>query len=123
MPLPEPELVKFAERIKALRGTLTQAQAATRAGIGERTWQNYERCLSPGKQDQIRAVADAFGGGDADALYDELWMLGHGPGVEIGDRFTDAELDRLAVRLAPFLSEQMVPRLVEELQAALKQAK
>jgi len=107
MPMKQPELAKFAKRIRALRGTLTQAQAAQRAGCSERTWQNYERQLTKPRPDQIRFIAGAFGPSDPKAMFEELHSLAYGPMLELEDRFTDAELDRLAARLAPFLAEYL----------------
>ena len=49
----------------------------------------------------LRRIADGFA-----VDYDELWELVAGP-RPVDERFTDAELDRLAARLAPMIARHL----------------
>lgn len=91
----------LADKLRELRGPLSQAEAAIKAGISLRTWQNIERQLVDHPWPAtLRKIASAF---DTDP--DELWALQDArPLVE---RFSDEELDRLASRLAPLLAHHL----------------
>lgn len=88
----------LADKLRELRGPLSQPEAAIRSGVSPKTWQNIEnQMVDHPWPSTLRKIADAFG---VDA--DELWALQDArPLVE---RFSDEELDRLAARLAPLLA-------------------
>ena len=91
---------RLATKLRSLRGGLTQADAAQRAGISEATWQNLERSMTRGQPATLRRIADGFG-----MTFEELWSY-----VEdrpLAERFTAAELDELAKRLAPLLAVEI----------------
>ena len=92
----------IGRRLRELRGGLTQAQAAERAGITKAAWQLIEtgKTQNPSSR-TLKGIAKAFGV-SFDSLYAYVDRL---PSVE---RFTDEELDRLAVRLAPFVADRII---------------
>ena len=88
---------RLATKLRSLRGGITQADAAQRAGISEATWQNLERAVTRGQPSTLRRIADGFG-----MTFEELWSY-----VEnrpLAERFTPEELDKLAKRLAPLIA-------------------
>mgnify|MGYP000750583080 CR=1 FL=1 len=91
---------RLATRLKALRGALTQEQAAARAGISGNTWQNLERAVTRANPSTVQRIAQGF-----DLDYDELWS--YVVDTPLHERFTDEELDRLAARLAPLLAARL----------------
>ena len=97
-----PNPTAIGRRLKELRGGLTQAEAAQRAGITKAAWQLIEtgKTQHPSSK-TLKGIAQAFGV-DFDELYGYVDRL---PTVE---RFTDEELDRLAVRLAPFVADRII---------------
>jgi len=91
---------RLAARLKQLRGGLTQFQAGERAGIAGTTWQNLERSMVKPQPITLQRIANGFG-----IEYAELWSyVDDQPLVE---RFTDEELDRLAMRLAPLIAQHL----------------
>jgi len=92
---------KLAERLRAMRGGLTQEQAAAQGDVSLRTWQNYEHAKNRAQPAQVQRIARGFA-----VDFDELWDL-----VEeqrpLNERFTDQELERLAVRLAPMIAAHL----------------
>lgn len=95
----------IGRRLKDLRGGLTQAEAAERAGITKAAWQLIEtgKTQHPSSK-TLKGIAQAFSV-DFDDLYAYVDRL---PSAE---RFTDEELDRLAVRLAPFVADRIIEYL------------
>ena len=102
----DPELKPFADKLKSLRGALSQEEAAHRAGISRATWQNAELQVRRPWTKNLRSIAKAFGGKNWEELHEELFRLSHGMPEPI-TRLSDEELDRLATRLAPILAEEM----------------
>jgi transcriptional regulator with XRE-family HTH domain len=91
---------RLAARLKQLRGGLTQQQAGERAGINGNTWQNLERSMVKPQPITLQRIANGFG-----VEYAELWSyVDDQPLVE---RFSDEELDRLAMRLAPLIAQHL----------------
>ena len=92
---------RLAQRLRSLRGSLSQQQAAAQAGISAGTWQNLERCETRAQPLTLKRIADGFA-----VEYDELWsyVVENKP---VDERFTDAELGRLAVRLAPMIARHL----------------
>lgn len=91
---------RLAARLKQLRGGLTQSQAGERAGISGNTWQNLERGMVRPQPITLQRIATGFG-----IEYSELWSyVDDQPLVE---RFSDEELDRLALRLAPLIAQHL----------------
>jgi len=107
---PQAELEPLGRRIRALRGNLTQIEAAERADISSATWQHLELAKHRANSRTLKRISRAFGGSDWESLWKELMELST-PTVPLEERFTNEELDRLAVRLAPFLAEALVPEL------------
>lgn len=95
----------IGRKLKALRGGLTQEQAAERAGVTKAAWQLIEsgKTQTPAPK-TLQGIAAAFSV-DLDELHAFVDPL---PTV---DRFTDAELDRLAVRLAPFVADRIIEHI------------
>lgn len=91
---------RFAARLRALRGGLTQTEAAVRCGISHGTWQNLERAIGRPQPATVRRVAEGFG-----EPFDDLWS--YVEDTPLQERFTDEELDRLARRLAPMLAQYL----------------
>jgi len=104
-PPPKPGSTKLAAKLKALRGPLTQAEAAHVAGISFKTWENLERRNTRAQPATLRRIAEGFSV-DLRDLYD---LVSDTP---VDERFTDEELDRLAERLAPLIARR-VARLLE----------
>jgi transcriptional regulator with XRE-family HTH domain len=91
---------RLAARLKQLRGGLTQQQAGERAGINGNTWQNLERSMVKPQPITLQRIANGFG-----VEYAELWSyVDDQPLVE---RFSDEEIDRLAMRLAPLIAQHL----------------
>lgn len=88
----------LADKLRELRGGMTQPEAALKAKISLKTWQNLEEqeVANPWPT-TLRKIAEAFG---LDA--DELWS--YSDPRPLVERFSDEELDRLAARLAPLLA-------------------
>lgn len=91
---------RLAARLKALRGALTQTEAAARAGVSHGTWQNLERAIGRPQPATVRKIALGFG-----ESFDSLWS--YVEDTPLVERFTDEELDRLARRLAPLLAQYL----------------
>lgn len=91
---------RLAARLRALRGALTQDQAAARAGISGNTWQNLERAVTRANPSTVQRIAAGF-----EIDYEELW--GYVVDLPLHERFTDEELDRLAARLAPLIADRL----------------
>lgn len=91
---------RLAAHLKSLRGGLTQAEAGARAGVSPNTWQNLERAKFRPQPSTLRRIADGF-----NVSYEDLWS--YFEDRPLAERFTDAELDRLARRLAPMLAEYL----------------
>jgi transcriptional regulator with XRE-family HTH domain len=91
---------RLAARLRSLRGHLTQQEACVVAGISLATWQNLERGNTRAQPATLRRIAEGF---DVDQreLYD---LVSDTP---VDERFTDAELDRLAERLAPLIARRL----------------
>ena len=88
----------LADKLRELRGSITQPEAAIRAGISFRSWQKLENQeTAQPKATTLRKIADAFG-----ADPDELWS--YADPRPLVERFSDEEIDRLAARLAPLLA-------------------
>lgn len=94
---------RLADRLVALRGGLTQTEAALRAGISHGTWQNLERQKVRAQPMTLRRIADGFA-----ISYDELWS--YVEDTPLSERFSDAELDALARRLAPLIAQYLQQR-------------
>ncbi|MEI6446490.1 MAG: helix-turn-helix transcriptional regulator [Actinomycetes bacterium] len=91
----------IGRRLKQLRGGLTQKEAAARVGLHYSTWQKIELGVTARPEAKnIRAIATGFG-----VDYDELWS--YVDRLPAPERFTDEELDRLAIRLAPLLADRL----------------
>lgn len=92
---------RLAERLRSLRGSLSQQQAAEQAGISHGTWQNLERAITRAQPLTLKRIANGFA-----VDYDELWsyVVENKP---VDERFTDAELERLAARLAPMIARHL----------------
>ena len=101
----KPGSERLATRLRNLRGSLTQEEAARQAKISFGTWQNLERCKTRGQPMTLRRIADGFG-----VDYNELWEMVAGP-QPVDERFTDAELERLAARLAPMIARHLKRQL------------
>ena len=97
---PKPGSTKLAAKLRALRGPLTQQEAAHVAKISFKTWENLERRNTRAQPATLRRIAEGF---DIDAreLYD---LISDTP---VDERFTDKELDRLAERLAPLIARRL----------------
>ena len=91
---------RLATRLKSLRGGLTQAQAASRSKISEATWQNLERAVVRPQPITVQRIADGFS-----MSFDDLWS--YVDDTPPSERFTDAELDRLAARIAPLIAAEL----------------
>lgn len=91
----------IGRKLRDLRGALTQAQAAERAGITKEAWQLIEsgKTKTPAPK-TLQGIARAFNE-DPDVLANFVYLMPE------AQRFTDEELDRLAVRLAPLLAERL----------------
>lgn len=91
--------------LKAMRGTMTQKQAALNAGIAHSTWQKIELGLTQTPDPaNLKKIADAF-----DVDYQQLLDYVQSP-VDL-NRITDEEIDRLAARLAPVIAERVAKLL------------
>ena len=97
----KPGSKKLAERLRALRAGLTQGQAAAQAGIAVRTWQKLEYAEHRAQPMTLQRIAQGFA-----VSFDDLWdlVVDQRP---LEERFTDEELNRLAVRLAPLIAEHL----------------
>lgn len=92
---------QIGKALKALRGTMTQKQAALNAGISHSTWQKIELGLTTRPDPaNLKKIADAF-----DADYQQLLNMVHTP-VNF-NQITDEEIDRLAARIAPVIAERV----------------
>jgi len=91
---------RLAARLKQLRGGLTQNQAAERATISGATWQHLERALVRPQPITLQRIATGFG-----IDYIELWS--YVDDRTLSERFSDEELDRLALRLAPLIAQHL----------------
>jgi len=100
MPKPQNGSERLAERLKSLRGALTQDQAAARADISENTWMNLELAHTRAQPRTIQRIARGF-----EVDYDELWS--YVVDTPLHERFSDEELDRLAARLAPLIADRL----------------
>jgi transcriptional regulator with XRE-family HTH domain len=90
----------LANRLRSLRGGLTQTEAALRCGINSGTWQNLERAVGRPQPATVRRIAQGFS-----EPFDALWAYVEDTPLE--ERFTDEELDRLARRLAPMIAQYL----------------
>lgn len=102
----KPGSERLAQRLRNLRGSLTQEQAAIQADMSLSTWQNYERCKSRAQPALLRRISKGFG-----VSFDELWELATTSPQPVDERFTDAELERLAARLAPMIARHLKRQL------------
>ena len=96
---------RLAKRLRNLRGSLTQEQAAVQADISLSTWQNIERCKTRGQPAILRRISKGFA-----VSFEDLWDLAAAP-QPVDERFTDAELERLAARLAPMIARHLKRQL------------
>lgn len=94
---------KLAAAVKRLRGALTQEQAAVRSGVSVKTWSSIERGQEPKKFTLVK-IAREF-----DVDVEDLWQLTDD--TPLVERFSDEELDRLAMRLAPLVADEVARRL------------
>jgi len=101
----KPGSERLAQRLRNLRGSLTQEQAAVQADISLSTWQNIERRKTRGQPAILRRISKGFA-----VSFDELWELA-GTTQPVDERFTDAELERLAARLAPMIARHLKRQL------------
>ena len=101
----KPGSERLAQRLRSLRGSLSQQQAARQAKISTGTWQNLERCTHRAQPLTLMRIAEGFA-----VEYDELWsyVVENKP---VDERFTDAELERLAARLAPMIARHLKRQL------------
>ena len=98
--IPRPGSAKLGAKLIELRQGLTQEQAAVKAGISLGTWQNIERAKSGGFPSTLRKIEQAFG-------LKERELASYRDDRPLVDRYTDAELLRLAKRLAPLIAQEL----------------
>jgi len=102
----KPGSERLAQRLRNLRGSLTQEQAAVQADVSLSTWQNIERCKTRVQPAILRRISKEFA-----VSFDELWELATSAPQPVDERFTDAELERLAARLAPMIARHLKRQL------------